>query len=179
MLNVSEQARDDYFRGGQLEGVPHRGNNGSNNQSSRSSAHHSSAHQFGPAAADCGKLQSGMVGRGALVAANQPPRKHKRPGNAGPPEVRLHQQHQQHISFSSSEEELRSTSECTSCDEHESEKGNVSVLRPATRVYMYTVITPLCLTVTTVTVVTVIAVNAVIIITIARPGAIGSRSDNN
>ncbi|XP_025411871.1 regulating synaptic membrane exocytosis protein 2 isoform X8 [Sipha flava] len=105
-------ARDDYYRGGQLEGT-HR--IGANNQSSRSS-HHQSVHQFGPAV-DCKQLSVGRGGPGS-----NPMRKHKRPGNTVPPE-RLHQQHQQHISFSSSEEELRSTSECTSCDEHESEKG--------------------------------------------------------
>lgn len=110
------QARDDYYRGGQLEGT-HR--IGANNQSSRSS-HHQSAHQFGPAV-DCKQLSVGRGGPGS-----NPVRKHKRPGNVVPPE-RHHQQHQQHISFSSSEEELRSTSECTSCDEHESEKGKVSV----------------------------------------------------
>ncbi|XP_025411870.1 regulating synaptic membrane exocytosis protein 2 isoform X7 [Sipha flava] len=106
-------ARDDYYRGGQLEGT-HR--IGANNQSSRSS-HHQSVHQFGPAV-DCKQLSVGRGGPGS-----NPMRKHKRPGNTVPPE-RLHQQHQQHISFSSSEEELRSTSECTSCDEHESEKGD-------------------------------------------------------
>lgn len=116
------QARDDYYRSGQMEGT-HR--SASTNQSSRSSSHHPSAHQFGPSADF--KLQS-AAGRGG-PGANQP-RKHKRPGNTVPAE-RLHQQqqqqHQQHISFSSSEdEELRSTSECTSCDEHESEKGKVS-----------------------------------------------------
>ncbi|XP_025411865.1 regulating synaptic membrane exocytosis protein 2 isoform X2 [Sipha flava] len=105
-------ARDDYYRGGQLEGT-HR--IGANNQSSRSS-HHQSVHQFGPAV-DCKQLSVGRGGPGS-----NPMRKHKRPGNTVPPE-RLHQQHQQHISFSSSEEELRSTSECTSCDEHESEKA--------------------------------------------------------
>lgn len=109
------QARENYYRGGQLEGGTHR--NGSNNQSSRS-LHHPSPHQFGPATIDCKQL---MIG-----PSMNPVRKHKRPGNVGAPE-RLHQQHQQHISFSSSEEELRSTSECTSCDEHESEKGKASV----------------------------------------------------
>ncbi|XP_026811804.1 regulating synaptic membrane exocytosis protein 2 isoform X10 [Rhopalosiphum maidis] len=115
---------DDYYRGGQLEGVSHR--TGTGNQSSRSSHHQPPLHQFGPAAVDC--KQSLMGGRGGPGAV--PVRKHKRPGNTMPPD-RLHQQqHQQHqhqhqrISFSSSEEEeLRSTSECTSCDEHESEKG--------------------------------------------------------
>ncbi|XP_022171574.1 regulating synaptic membrane exocytosis protein 1 isoform X10 [Myzus persicae] len=114
---------DDYYRGGQLEGVSHR--TGTGNQSSRSSHHQPPLHQFGPAAVDC--KQSLMGGRGG--PGGVPVRKHKRPGNTMPPE-RLHQQHQQHqhqhqrISFSSSEEEeLRSTSECTSCDEHESEKG--------------------------------------------------------
>ncbi|XP_060852111.1 regulating synaptic membrane exocytosis protein 2 isoform X11 [Rhopalosiphum padi] len=116
---------DDYYRGGQLEGVSHR--TGTGNQSSRSSHHQPPLHQFGPAAVDC--KQSLMGGRGGPGAV--PVRKHKRPGNTMPPD-RLHQQqHQQHqhqhqrISFSSSEEEeLRSTSECTSCDEHESEKGD-------------------------------------------------------
>ncbi|XP_022171560.1 regulating synaptic membrane exocytosis protein 2 isoform X8 [Myzus persicae] len=115
---------DDYYRGGQLEGVSHR--TGTGNQSSRSSHHQPPLHQFGPAAVDC--KQSLMGGRGG--PGGVPVRKHKRPGNTMPPE-RLHQQHQQHqhqhqrISFSSSEEEeLRSTSECTSCDEHESEKGD-------------------------------------------------------
>ncbi|XP_060852101.1 regulating synaptic membrane exocytosis protein 2 isoform X2 [Rhopalosiphum padi] len=115
---------DDYYRGGQLEGVSHR--TGTGNQSSRSSHHQPPLHQFGPAAVDC--KQSLMGGRGGPGAV--PVRKHKRPGNTMPPD-RLHQQqHQQHqhqhqrISFSSSEEEeLRSTSECTSCDEHESEKA--------------------------------------------------------
>ncbi|XP_022171520.1 regulating synaptic membrane exocytosis protein 2 isoform X2 [Myzus persicae] len=114
---------DDYYRGGQLEGVSHR--TGTGNQSSRSSHHQPPLHQFGPAAVDC--KQSLMGGRGG--PGGVPVRKHKRPGNTMPPE-RLHQQHQQHqhqhqrISFSSSEEEeLRSTSECTSCDEHESEKA--------------------------------------------------------
>ncbi|XP_060864579.1 regulating synaptic membrane exocytosis protein 2 isoform X11 [Metopolophium dirhodum] len=116
---------DDYYRGGQLEGVSHR--TGTGNQSSRSSHHQPPLHQFGPAVVDC--KQSMMGGRGGPGPV--PVRKHKRPGNTMPPE-RLHQQHQQHqhqhqhqrISFSSSEEEeLRSTSECTSCDEHESEKG--------------------------------------------------------
>ncbi|XP_008179191.1 regulating synaptic membrane exocytosis protein 2 isoform X11 [Acyrthosiphon pisum] len=117
---------DDYYRGGQLEGVSHR--TGTGNQSSRSSHHQPPLHQFGPAAVDC--KQSMMGGRGGPGPV--PVRKHKRPGNTMPPE-RLHQQHQQHqqhqhqhqrISFSSSEEEeLRSTSECTSCDEHESEKA--------------------------------------------------------
>ncbi|XP_050545174.1 regulating synaptic membrane exocytosis protein 2 isoform X8 [Daktulosphaira vitifoliae] len=97
-------SREDYYRGGQLEGM-HR--NGSN-QSSR--VHHT-PHQFGPADKQMG---------GRVTGANVP-RKHKRLGNTVPAE-RLHT-HQQHISFSSSEEELRSTSECTSCDEHESEKG--------------------------------------------------------
>ncbi|XP_060864578.1 regulating synaptic membrane exocytosis protein 2 isoform X10 [Metopolophium dirhodum] len=117
---------DDYYRGGQLEGVSHR--TGTGNQSSRSSHHQPPLHQFGPAVVDC--KQSMMGGRGGPGPV--PVRKHKRPGNTMPPE-RLHQQHQQHqhqhqhqrISFSSSEEEeLRSTSECTSCDEHESEKGD-------------------------------------------------------
>ncbi|XP_060864575.1 regulating synaptic membrane exocytosis protein 2 isoform X7 [Metopolophium dirhodum] len=116
---------DDYYRGGQLEGVSHR--TGTGNQSSRSSHHQPPLHQFGPAVVDC--KQSMMGGRGGPGPV--PVRKHKRPGNTMPPE-RLHQQHQQHqhqhqhqrISFSSSEEEeLRSTSECTSCDEHESEKA--------------------------------------------------------
>ncbi|XP_025201964.1 regulating synaptic membrane exocytosis protein 2 isoform X4 [Melanaphis sacchari] len=115
---------DDYYRGGQLEGVSHRA--GTGNQSSRSSHHQPPLHQFGPAVVDC--KQSLIGGRGGPGAV--PVRKHKRPGNTMPPE-RLHQQqHQQHqhqhqrISFSSSEEEeLRSTSECTSCDEHESEKA--------------------------------------------------------
>ncbi|XP_050421274.1 regulating synaptic membrane exocytosis protein 2 isoform X10 [Adelges cooleyi] len=99
-------SRDDYYqRGGQLEGS-HR-----NGVSQSSRAHHS-PHQFGPA-----DKQSVVRGAGATV-----PRKHKRPGNTVPAD-RLHS-HQQHISFSSSEEELRSTSECTSCDEHESEKGD-------------------------------------------------------
>ncbi|XP_050545169.1 regulating synaptic membrane exocytosis protein 2 isoform X3 [Daktulosphaira vitifoliae] len=97
-------SREDYYRGGQLEGM-HR--NGSN-QSSR--VHHT-PHQFGPADKQMG---------GRVTGANVP-RKHKRLGNTVPAE-RLHT-HQQHISFSSSEEELRSTSECTSCDEHESEKA--------------------------------------------------------
>ncbi|XP_050421270.1 regulating synaptic membrane exocytosis protein 2 isoform X6 [Adelges cooleyi] len=98
-------SRDDYYqRGGQLEGS-HR-----NGVSQSSRAHHS-PHQFGPA-----DKQSVVRGAGATV-----PRKHKRPGNTVPAD-RLHS-HQQHISFSSSEEELRSTSECTSCDEHESEKA--------------------------------------------------------
>lgn len=112
MVTCIVQPRDDFYRGGQMESTHRNGSSGMQH-SSRSS------HQFGPAVADC--KQQSSLGRGGSLGTNQP-RKHKRPGNMVPPE-RLHQQHQQHISFSSSEEELRSTSECTSCDEHESEKG--------------------------------------------------------
>lgn len=63
--------------------------------------------------------------RGALVPATAT-KKHKRSGSTkkfSDPIPRHQQQIQQQRSFSSSEEELRSTPECTSCEEHENEKG--------------------------------------------------------
>ncbi|VVC30131.1 Hypothetical protein CINCED_3A025389 [Cinara cedri] len=108
--------RDDYYRGG--EGA-HR--TGPNQQSSRSSHHH----QFGPAAdgGDGKPLQqtSNRGGPGTNLV-----RKYKRPvtGPLVQPPDRHHPHLQQHpVNYSSSEEEVRSTSECTSCDEPESEKG--------------------------------------------------------
>ncbi|XP_049802684.1 regulating synaptic membrane exocytosis protein 2 [Schistocerca nitens] len=71
--------------------------------------------------------QSSSVDVTSAVPANN--KKHKRSGSAkkmGPAPVGLaphHQQQQQH-SFSSSDDELRSTPECTSCEEHDSEKGD-------------------------------------------------------
>ncbi|XP_073971839.1 rab3 interacting molecule isoform X4 [Rhodnius prolixus] len=62
--------------------------------------------------------------RGALVPATAT-KKHKRSGSTkkfSDPIPRHQQQIQQQRSFSSSEEELRSTPECTSCEEHENEK---------------------------------------------------------
>ncbi|VVC30129.1 Hypothetical protein CINCED_3A025389 [Cinara cedri] len=109
--------RDDYYRGG--EGA-HR--TGPNQQSSRSSHHH----QFGPAAdgGDGKPLQqtSNRGGPGTNLV-----RKYKRPvtGPLVQPPDRHHPHLQQHpVNYSSSEEEVRSTSECTSCDEPESEKGD-------------------------------------------------------
>ncbi|XP_047106603.1 regulating synaptic membrane exocytosis protein 2-like [Schistocerca piceifrons] len=70
--------------------------------------------------------QSSSVDVTSAVPANN--KKHKRSGSAkkmSPAAVGLaphHQQQQQH-SFSSSDDELRSTPECTSCEEHDSEKG--------------------------------------------------------
>ncbi|XP_046989107.1 regulating synaptic membrane exocytosis protein 2 [Schistocerca americana] len=69
--------------------------------------------------------QSSSVDVTSAVPANN--KKHKRSGSAkkmSPAAVGLaphHQQQQQH-SFSSSDDELRSTPECTSCEEHDSEK---------------------------------------------------------
>ncbi|XP_068086466.1 regulating synaptic membrane exocytosis protein 2 [Anabrus simplex] len=70
----------------------------------------------------------GLDVRSGLSTNNK---KHKRSGSG----KKQHQQqqnqqqpsmrHQQQPSFSSSDEELRSTPECTSCEEHDSEKGKV------------------------------------------------------
>ncbi|KAK9497026.1 hypothetical protein O3M35_012818 [Rhynocoris fuscipes] len=76
---------------------------------------------------DCGGPPPAPPGqqRGALVPTIAT-KKHKRSGSTkkyNEPQPRHQQQLQQQRSFSSSEEELRSTPECTSCEEHENDKG--------------------------------------------------------
>ncbi|XP_033608307.1 regulating synaptic membrane exocytosis protein 2 isoform X2 [Cryptotermes secundus] len=46
-----------------------------------------------------------------------------------------HLQQSQQQSFSSSDDELRSTPECTSCEEHDSEKGKIDTAQPRHHVY--------------------------------------------
>ena len=81
----------------------------------------------------------GSVGGGAPIVVVSGTKKHKRSGstkkqssssgNQGSAGPRHHQQQQPpQRSFSSSDDELRSTPDCTSCEEHDSEKGRFAMI---------------------------------------------------
>ncbi|KAG8316449.1 putative positive regulation of inhibitory postsynaptic [Homalodisca vitripennis] len=115
-----EEAR--YYRG-ELEGLMRTHQYGGPRNDSLSSEQSSSM--------DCAPANRGGVTT-VLVPGSK---KHKRSGSAkkqsgagGTGGQRYHQPQQPQRSFSSSEDELRSTPDCTSCEEHDSEKGDTDTI---------------------------------------------------